>query len=210
MEIVCISDTHLQHMNQAIIVPDGDVLVHAGDATFNGSESQIRAFAAWMKSLPHKHKLFVPGNHDLGFEDDLPAALCCLDGRARTLIDEGITIDGVKFYGSPWQPEFMGWGFNLPRGRKLRAKWALIPDDTQVLITHGPPAGVLDLVTSGEHVGCADLTQALSRLKQLRLHVFGHIHYSYGTAHANGVNYFNASVCNERYMPINPPLVYEL
>jgi len=95
------------------------------------------------------------------------------------LENSGVEIDGVKFWGSPWQPEFFNWAFNLPRGRRLAEIWALIPDDTEVLITHTPPYGILDRVDSGEHVGCEDLRRALQRVKP-KVHVFGHIHEDRG------------------------------
>lgn len=210
MRIVCVSDTHLQHRGVLRQLPYGDVLIHAGDGTLNGSRRELEVFSDWLKAQPHPFKIFVPGNHDLGFEDDLPAASALMGAGVRVLIDEGVTHQGVKFYGTPYQPEFMGWGFNLPRGPALRRKWALIPDDTQVLITHTPPLGVLDLVPAGEHVGCADMAQALTRLEKLRLHVFGHIHHSYGVAKPGRTMFFNASTCDERYVPVNPPLVYDL
>jgi hypothetical protein len=129
--------------------------------------------------------------------------------KAHYLEDSGIEIAGVKFWGSPWQPEFYDWAFNLPRGQALADKWALIPDDIDVLITHGPPLGILDQVITGDHVGCADLLEAVQLIKP-KVHIFGHIHEGYGRIEQNGTVFINASVCTARYRPINPPIVVEV
>ncbi|MGZ4996591.1 MAG: hypothetical protein ACXV8J_01995 [Methylobacter sp.] len=123
--------------------------------------------------------------------------------------NSGIEIEDVQFWGSPWQPEFYDWVFNLPSGSLLAAMWALIPDDTDVLITHTPPYGILDQVTIGEHVGCEDLREAVKRVMS-KVHVFGHIHKSYGMLKQNGITFINASVCDERYQPVNAPIAVDL
>lgn len=158
LRLVIVSDTHEQHAG--VVVPDGDVFIHAGDFTYNGDLKAIAAFGGWLAALPHRHKLVIAGNHDFAFEH-VPAparkALGSDKNGVRYLQDSGVTIDGVSFWGSPWQPWFMDWAFNLPRGPKIAAEWAKIPEQTDVLITHGPPMGILDYVPRGEHVGCADL-----------------------------------------------------
>lgn len=196
------------HLRHPVKVPSGDVLIHAGDATFQGRYEEIAAFAHWFLGLPHEHKIFVPGNHDWAFQLAPENAVAFLPG-VHVLNDSGLEIDGVKFWGSPWQPEFMGWAFNLPRGAELKAKWDLIPDDTDVLITHGPPQGIADFVARGERVGCEELREALVRV-QPRLHVFGHIHGGYGRYDMGGTTFVNASVCDEGYRPLNAPIVVRL
>ena len=223
MRIVCMSDTHLTHEFYKIIVPEGDVLVHAGDATFRGTKDEIDAFAEWFGSLPHKRKLFVPGNHDILFQGALEYGARILrsplyrPGPIRNielLCDSGVTIDGVKFWGSPWQPEFMNWAFNLPRGAPLRAKWAMIPDDTNVLITHGPAYSIGDNLMDARRVGCEELLERVIRLEKLRLHVFGHIHSGHGVHYLNGATsgktFVNASICDPEYKPTNSPIVIDL
>jgi len=137
------------------------------------------------------------------------------------LQDSGCEIEGLRFWGSPWQPWFMDWAFNLPRkGEKLRAKWNLIPMDTDVLITHGPPYGVLDEVRprmtawgpaeeGSGHLGCEELAIRLAAVRP-RVHVFGHIHDGYGIHKQAGTTYVNASICTEEYRPTNPPIVIDL
>jgi predicted phosphohydrolase len=212
MKIVCISDTHCHQP----IIPDGDILIHAGDISASGGAEQIRKQIDWLASLPHKHKILVPGNHDWWFQDgksaNEKALFYCATKAVHCLADRGVEIEGVKIWGSPWQPEFYNWAFNLPRGRALAERWALIPQDTQILVTHGPPYGILDEVPRGEKVGCQDLLDKVVELgqKQLKLHVFGHIHYSYGSYYMGAVQYVNAAVCNESYRPVNPPIVVEI
>ena len=141
MRIVAVADTHLFHHDLA--VPDGDVFVHAGDMCRGGHRSELALAARWIAGLPHRHKVIVAGNHDWAFVRELAAARAMFAG-AHYLEDGEVTIDGVRFYGSPWQPAFMDWAFNLPRGPELAAVWARIPRGIDVLITHGPPDGIGD------------------------------------------------------------------
>jgi Icc-related predicted phosphoesterase len=210
MRIVCLSDTH--NCNEQIQVPDGDLLLHAGDATLRGSWEEIRAFAAWFKSLPHKHKIFVAGNHDWLFETSNLFARSLLPKPIVYLQDAAVEIEGLKIYGSPWQPRFFDWAFNLDRGPELAAKWKLIPDDTDILVTHGPPHGILDEVPRRywvENTGCEELRQRVEIIRP-KLHVFGHIHCGYGQTEQFGVRFVNASNCDEQYEPNQPPIVIDL
>jgi hypothetical protein len=126
------------------------------------------------------------------------------------LQDSGIEIDGLKFWGSPWQPWFCDWAFNLPRmGPDLREVWNKIPLGTDVLITHGPPHGVLDQVHGGDHLGCEELKNRLVSVKP-QVHIFGHIHDSYGVAQSKTTTYVNPSSCDEQYRMRNQPIVLEL
>lgn len=218
MKIVCISDTHNRtHGSLAPDrIPEGDVLVHAGDMTAMGSLSELESFTQWLGFLPHKRKVIIAGNHDFCFEHGTLARAMFPDD-VTYLQDSSAVIDGVKFYGSPHQPEFFNWAFNLPRGERLAAKWAAIDEDTNVLVTHGPPYGVLDGVPEPgkigpQHVGCKDLMARVRTLKHLKLHVFGHIHLHGGlmTIEDDGVRFVNAACCDERYFPSLPIRVVEL
>jgi calcineurin-like phosphoesterase family protein len=206
VRFVLLSDTHCMH--QRVVIPDGDVLVHAGDFCGHGSRKQAREFASFFRALPHRRKVVVPGNHDRCLELD-PTLGPELFAGCHYLCDSGAEIDGLRFWGSPWQPYFLDWSFNLPRGQALRAKWEMIPDGTDVLITHGPPRGILDRTTSGEAVGCDDLLDAVRRVRP-RLHVFGHIHEGYGELSDGGTSFVNASICTVAYEPTNPPVVVDL
>lgn len=200
-----ISDTH-DHDLRDLDIPDGDVLIHSGDATGRGTVQSIAAFNHQLGCLPHKHKLFVPGNHDWLFEKNPNLAKQMLT-NATLLIDEAIEIDNIKFYGSPQQPAFCNWAFNVPRGKALKEKWDLIPEDTNVLITHSPPKNILDLCPDGFNAGCEDLLNRIKELNHLKLHVFGHIHFDYGTLIKDNVQFVNASICTEEYHPLNTPIV---
>jgi Icc-related predicted phosphoesterase len=206
MKITVTSDTHGLH--DSVIVPPGDIFVHAGDMTPRGSIEDMIAFNDWLGTLDYKHKIVIAGNHDFCFENDLDESRNALS-NAILLHDEEIVIDGVKFYGSPWQPEFLDWAFNLPRGEPLREKWRLIPDDTDVLITHGPALGHGDKTVRGEPVGCEDL---LDRIKVLqpKIHVFGHIHEGFGTTIEGATQCVNASFADSNYKPANQPFEVQI
>lgn len=207
MKIVCLSDTH--NCNEEIVVPDGDVLIHAGDATNSGTIGEIVLFNEWFANLPHKHKIFVAGNHDWLFETNNSAARKLLDDKIVYLQDSAVEVEGLKIYGSPWQPRFFDWAFNLNRGAEIAEKWRLIPDETDVLITHGPPHGILDETPRGDLAGCEELRKRVEIVRP-KLHVFGHIHHGYGATEKFGVKFANASNCDEDYFPANAPLVFNL
>jgi len=175
-----------------------------------GTVERLQCFDEFLGRLPHKHKLFVAGNHDAPFANvTSKEAGVLLKNATCYLENSGVEIGGVKFWGSPWQPEFFNWAFNLPRGRRLAEIWALIPDDTEVLITHTPPYGILDRVDSGEHVGCEDLRRALQRVKP-KVHVFGHVHEDRGVTPQNGTTFINACICNRYFMAVYDPIVFDL
>lgn len=205
MRLVLLSDTHMTHGR--IVVPDGDVLVHAGDSTKRGTLAQLREVASFLRELPHAHKIIIAGNHDFGLQED-PELGGELFGSAY-LCDAEADAGGLRVWGSPWQPWFYDWAFNLPRGEALRAKWELIPSGIDVLVTHGPPMGVLDRTVVGEDVGCEELRDAIAIVKP-RLHVFGHIHEAYGARRVGETLCVNASNCTLAYQPDNPPIVVEL
>lgn len=210
--IVCISDTHLVHEETRLNIPDGDILLHAGDTTYRGSEMEVYKFLKWFSSLPHKHKIFVAGNHDWLFQTEPEKAAMLLSQfpNITYLEDSMVEVEGLKIWGAPWQPWFYDWAFNLGRGAEIKEKWDLIPDGTDVLITHGPPYGFGDKVPSGELVGCVDLRDTIERVKP-KLHVCGHIHLGHGLYNTpEGVIVANASICDERYKGVNAPHVVDL
>jgi Icc-related predicted phosphoesterase len=206
MEIVAISDTHGLH--GSLEIPEGDVLIHAGDLTRHGSLDDVIEFNDFLGTLPHPNKIIIAGNHDLCFENQRRVCESLLT-KCIYLQDQEIIIDGVKFYGSPWQPWFYDWAFNLERGPEIRAKWDLIPADTDVLITHGPPFGIGDLTARGEQTGCQDLLEVVEKIKP-RVHIYGHIHEGFGITSNEATTFINASSCDHLYQLVNSPLVFEL
>lgn len=209
MRIVCISDTHSMH--RQISVPEGDLLIHAGDCLGAGTLEELEDLDRWFSELPHAHKILIAGNHDWCFQDE-PAEARELVRHAHYLQDSPLELGGFKFWGSPWTPVFFNWAFNLERGEALAERWARIPDDTDVLITHGPPAGILDRVdppVGSVRPGCEALTARVTQLVP-RLHIFGHIHEDYGQVQIGNCLYINASTCNGSYQPLNAPVVIDL
>lgn len=208
MRLVCISDTHTMH--DQVVVPTGDVLIHAGDWSGHGSGDELLRFARWLKRQPHEHKLVIAGNHDWSAVRNEEGAVRSVFASAGAIYlrDSEVVIDGLKFYGSPWQPEFCQWAFNLPRGGdELRERWAAIPADTAVLITHGPPHGILDHCPTPQ--GCERLTEWLEMQTPL-VHVFGHIHEGAGAYKGHRTLFVNASTCTATYQPNNPPIVVDI
>lgn len=208
--LVCISDTHGLHNSIIEKIPDGDFLIHAGDITNHGELYQLKSFNEWLGNLPHRHKIVIAGNHDFCFENlRKEEARKCLT-NCHYLENDQLTIEGLKFYGSPIQPWFFNWAFNKERGEDIRRYWDEIPDDTNVLITHGPVYNLLDTVPDGSKVGCKDLKKRIKDLKFLKAHIGGHIHCSAGIKKVKKVQYVNAAICDERYSPCQPPRVIKI
>ncbi len=224
MKILLVSDTHGLH--NSIRLPFADVLIHAGDLTSSGTDSQVAAAAKWLGSLPHRHKIAVAGNHDWLFERQPTLAATLLRSAGVTYLqDSGTSVDGLSIYGSPWQPEFMHWAFNVRRGQ-LTKYWKQIPTGLDILITHGPPYGILDQrvppgtrrlspwedeepFAGSEHVGDEELLAVVGRAKP-RVHVFGHIHSGYGTSKNEHTVFYNASLCDDQYEPVHEPWVIDV
>lgn len=207
MRIVFLSDTH--NKLSRVKVPDGDLLIHCGDFCGRGTIEEVKHFNEEMNKLPHKHKVVIAGNHDWPFLNQPQLARSILSNMIY-LEDSETEIEGLRIYGSPWQPEFFNWAFNLPRcGVELKRVWDDIPDGTDILITHGPPAGILDLVPPHKHAGCELLLERVNQLKP-RIHCFGHIHPGYGMEKIGETTFVNAANLNDDYMPTNEPLVIDL
>jgi len=205
MYIVAFSDTHGCH--DYVTPPDGDILMFAGDLCAYGHNKEVKGFGTWLGALSHKHKIVIAGNHDWPFQNNRGEALSRLPEDCIYLHDSSVEIDGIKIYGSPWQPEFCDWAFNLKRGKELKEKWDKIPNDTDILVTHGPPAGIKDGV-HGIPVGCADLYDAVQRVKP-RYHIFGHIHAGYGAVKRNDTVYMNVSICDDYNRKQNDPMWFD-
>lgn len=209
MPTIClISDTHGQHKN--LILPKADWIIHAGDMSSMGTIPQISDFLDWYSNTNYEKKFLIAGNHDYLFERQ--------PELARSMIPEGITylesslveVDGIKIYGEPRQPWFHNWAFNVHRGKPIQKYWDAIPNDVNILITHGPPKGVLDMTIEGDFVGCQDLAIRLQTLEDIKLVVCGHIHEGRGSyEYADGQLIINASVLNRSYYLVNKPYVID-
>lgn len=208
MEITCISDLHGYFPR----LPGGDLLIVAGDLTSHDLGHQYDLFGDWIRGQPYKKKVVIAGNHD-GLLEEGRWHIRPPEGFDY-LQDSSTEYEGLKIYGSPWTPNFGAWSFMKDRGAPMKEIWDKIPDDTDILVTHGPPLYILDTITPKstvklDHVGCGDLYERLGEIMP-KLHVFGHIHGSYGKMMLKGVGpntlCVNASYCNEDYQPGNEPI----
>lgn len=244
VRFVCMSDTHSLIKNIPYDIPEGDVLIHAGDFTKCGEKEEVLQFDKWLGDLPHKYKIVIAGNHELSFdkefterfrknlshnqeqnekdvlnygsaEEDIVKAVNVQNIRqyltnCNYLEDSEINIYGIKIYGTPWQPEFGGWAFNLQRGIKCLNMWNKIPDNIDVLITHTPPLGHGDLACSGVRAGCVELLNTVQQRVKPKYHIFGHIHEGYGVSSDGKIIFINASTCDINYIPHNLPIVFDI
>jgi Icc-related predicted phosphoesterase len=177
-----------------------------------GRPIEIELFFKWFDTLDYKYKIIIAGNHDWGFQNNVSKVNRIIYKYKDTITylqDEMIEIEGIKIYGSPWQPEFLNWAFNLPRnGFGLMNVWNKIPEDVDILITHGPPYGHLDQVIGrSDYLGCEILRQRVDIVKP-KIHVFGHIHSGYGYKYDGSTHFINASVLDEGYFYSNHPQTF--
>ncbi len=215
MKIVAISDTHGKHKN--LILPQGDVLIHAGDVSSLGKESEIKDFLNWFSKTDFTYKILIAGNHDFYFEkigENTKVLEELIPENVIYLNDSGVEIENLgqkalRIWGSPVQPWFYNWAFNRYRGEDIKRHWDKIPQNTGILITHGPAYGILDKTTRNESVGCEDLLAKIKEVKP-KFHICGHIHEAYGYIKHSGTEFINASVLDENYNLKNKPVVFEI
>ena len=226
LKITLISDTHARHNKLTADLPGGDLLIHAGDFMTSGySVTEAEDFFTWFDSIHnYDYKIFIAGNHDRVMQnqpDEMLGKLTAYKTIDYLEDDEcAMYYDGpngdipdsiVRVYGSPWQPEFYNWAFNLPRkGPGLASKWAAVPDNTDILVTHGPAYGFVDDVEGrrGQHLGCELLAERIKEFKP-KIHVCGHIHTGYGHYFDGHTHFFNAAVLNEQYIYTQAPFHFE-
>ena len=209
MRLVFLSDTHNYNLPN---VPDGDMLIHCGDATGVGTLPEVGKFLNWFGELPHPHKVFVAGNHDWLFQREPSLAkMLCRDSGVTYLEDRGTVLGGLHLYGTPWQPHFMDWAFNADE-MDLAERFQHIPGGLDVLITHCPPYRIFDETNHDfktHYIGSRDLARVVEQVKP-KIHVFGHCHGGYGQKTMGGTLYINASSCDPKYRPVNPPIVVDI
>jgi len=232
INICALSDTHNRH-NRLTLKP-GDLLIHAGDFSGMGYHWEQERFVEWYRKQPYTCKILIAGNHEKGVEaEELVFRRMCEEAGIIYLNDSSVElqflggivyidqnipdIQKIKVHGSPMTPFFYNWAFNRARvpelvshhGRWIKEHWDLIPEDTDILVTHGPPYKILDQLhyvdgtPKNEYVGCEELYKRIQQVKP-DIHIFGHIHTHGGCEkHENGISYYNASICDEQYMPTN-------
>lgn len=227
---VCISDTHSTH--RRLEVPPGDVLIHCGDVSERGLLKEVLDFNLWLGTLPHKLKIVIAGNHDICFDKGIMENLKNSDGLQRFsyqkdipesiwrdwqsiltncvyLEDSEITVNGIRIYGSPWQPKFQNMAFNQRRGSEIMKKWDQIPEEIDILLTHGPPAGRLDRVRRGTRAGCVDLLNTVQLRVKPKYHVFGHVHEGYGVDSDGNTVFINCASVDVMRNPSHPPIIFD-
>lgn len=224
---VCFSDTHgLHYAIPPAHTPVADVLLHAGDFSDTGELEVVRSFAEWLRAYPASHKVVIAGNHDVTLDEAFYRCnwrlfhperqrpykcreVRCALGGCTYLQDTAVEVCGYRIYGSPQQPAFSDWAFNLPRGLPLRKVWERIPPGTDILMTHSPPYGILDRCLSGYHAGCRDLLDAIEQ-RDVPVSLFGHIHEGYCVKRHGATLFINASTCTVGHRPSNPLVVFDL
>lgn len=207
MKIVILSDTHEKHEELGILA--GDVLIHCGDSAygFGSTDAAVDLLDEWFGRQTFGLILCIGGNHDFG----LQARVGDQDPVFRNAVylqDNSVRYKGVTFYGTPWVPELAGWAFYLP-SNEMRDRWELIPETTDVLITHSPPHGILDRNSRGKSCGCPDLLKRVLDIGP-RIHCFGHVHASAGTLQFRGTTFVNASVVDSRYRIARQPYEFDV
>lgn len=205
IDLVLISDTHELHRGSD--VPAGDILRHAGDFTmFSRSLETVEDFNNWLGDLGHRHKLIVPGNHEFFLQPDLNRT--SLLTNATVLVNETVVIDGLRFWGSPVTP-LLGSVFGIASPKERLQHWSGMPD-LDILITHGPPFGVLDRSSEqDEPMGDAELLDVV-RKRQPLLHVFGHVHGAYGQVSIGKTLFVNAAMLGVHGSLKHGPVVIRL
>ncbi len=226
MKIVCISDVHGKW--NRLTIPECDILISSGDYSFRGELHMVKDFHAWLNKQPAKHVISVQGNHEVFVEHNFNTAKqVALEQcpRVHFVDHELVEIEGLKIFCSAWTPWFYNWAYNAYRTLAdaqhfqkpyIGDKWRDIPMDINMLVTHGPPAGILDQVyqidgvTPRERVGCDLLLQKLVQIPTLKHHFFGHIHGSHGETEFHGIKFYNAAICGETYAVDYEPTVVEI
>lgn len=205
IKCIAIADTHGTSLNE-IKIPNGDIIIHAGDMLGDGSIEGLVFFAREYGKLPHKYKICIAGNHDLCLESN--PGLCrniLKESGIIYLQDELIEIEGIKIYGTPWTPIFRDWAF-MKDSEGLKRAYGAIPSEVDILITHGPAFGFLDQAYEhGSHLGSQELLNELLGIKY-RWHIAGHVHGHYGRRGKN----INCSLLNEQYDLVNKPIVIKI
>lgn len=211
MKIVCISDTHAPEYHNQLVIPECDLLIHAGDFSYRGRwEKEVEPFIDWFIQQPATHKVLICGNHEIGVKNNpFPLRELCKKVGIHFLTNEAIEIEGKKIFGSPYSVKFGDWSYGM-FDDELQTIWDMIPADTEILITHGPAHGILDQNAYGDYCGSKTLAAHLETLPYLKLHIFGHLHESHGIRIENGVTFINASICGIPYEDLSLPIVIEL
>ncbi|MCK9544215.1 MAG: metallophosphoesterase [Novosphingobium sp.] len=210
MKICAISDTHGKE--NLLSIPKCDVLLCAGDYDVQ-TEWDLDRLNFWFGTLKNngvKNIVFIGGNHDRALESSNKKHTDDIFTNAIYLQDSSVTIDNIKIYGSPHSPKFMSWSFMYERCSKEASEiWKRIPKDTDILLTHTMPYGILDLNSNGYHCGCDVLAREVFN-KNIKIQIGGHLHENFGQSIIkNGIDFYNVSVLNQHYELVNEPTIID-
>lgn len=206
MILALLSDTHGKH--RSVNVPECDIVLHAGDVSHFGDKAAVHDFVEWLYEQPARYKVFIAGNMDYFAEAHESLLRSMLPPGVFYLQNESLTLGGITLYGAPQTPRYHNTAFNVNRGKALAAYWQHIPDDTDILITHGPPYGILDTTRYGEQVGDRMLAEHVLRVSP-KLHLFGHIHEASGQHETDRTRYVNAAIVDADYRPVKSPVLLD-
>jgi Icc-related predicted phosphoesterase len=209
MKIVCFSDLHGQYSKKLTKWFDnnpGDILLFAGDLQLNNFDYGFK-FLQWLNKLPYEYKIMIFGNHDGNYHYTLQESIKY--NNIKILNNESITINNINIWGSPYSVQFGNWWF-MKTDNELKEIYKSIPDNTNILLTHTPPFGILDKTISGANAGSKQLYNRILKLNNLKYHISAHIHEGYGIIKKNNITFINASVLNERYELVNSPIIFEI
>lgn len=213
MQLTLISDLHNLYKQLGVLT--GETLIIAGDLEVYEFSSELNKFIKWLDKQEFKTKMVVAGNHDGFIYRNNNISKETLNKSCIYLENSGIEIDGIKFWGSPYTPQFGNWFFMKERGEELKRNWDLVPNDTNILIGHGMPYKIMDEVLNFndtlENVGDFDLLNRIKELKELKLYVGGHLHLNGGKIKKEfGIKFANASIVDEEYKVVNKPIIMEI
>lgn len=206
-----ISDTHNRHNEiPQEQLPGGDFLIHTGDFTNRGTLPEVTTFLEWFSAqTQYKHRIFIAGNHEKIAEKDPSLFVSLVPDNCVYACNSVVNLDGLKFWGTPVTAQFCNWAFNRTTSELIKL-FSYIPEDTDVLLTHGGPKGILQKLPGGLDVGMPELAERISQLPKLKVSAFGHIHHSYGTKTINNIQYVNSAIVGEDYKTHNKPITINL
>lgn len=215
MKLVLFSDTHGCHREVVsgaenyLYVPDGDAVIHCGDFSAHGTLYDILSFNNFLGSLKHKVKVVGAGNHDVFVQSELGMAKIHMS-NAKLVVHEPFMLSDKKCFFTSYLPYYNKWAFEVADDKARGKLFAQIPDDTEILFSHCPPYGILDVIDSGENIGDHELLKRVRDLKHLKYHIFGHAHASHGITDIRGVQYINCSIMDDRYDVVNQPMIVDI
>ena len=204
--IVACSDTHGKHRD--LQIPEGDIFIFAGDFEIR-TITELVEMKEWLTGLPHKDVVFIYGNHDFTEELSAEKTREFFGNKITYLQNSSAFVQGFKIWGSPYCPYFNNWAWMQP-DNMLKEMWDVIPLETEIIITHSMPYGILDgVLPRMQSVGSLTLRDAIKRVHPY-IQIGGHLHESYGQYTDGKTDYYNVAVMDEQYKIVNPCTIIDV